>query len=184
MQESNTERKPTRFKKHDYSSVGAYFITICTQDRKQILSEIIKTNNISVRETNNHAVGEGLAPPVYTVQLKPCGEIAKEQLKNLEKRYPNVSIEDYVIMPDHIHAIIFLHKQAGGASPSPTLSDVVCTFKSLSSRICKQKYGIENLFQRSFSDHVIRNNDDYKEHVKYIYDNPKKQYYKNKDLIE
>lgn len=53
------ERKPTRIQNYDYSSVGAYFVTICTQDRKQILSEIICTNNPSVSETNNYAVGDG-----------------------------------------------------------------------------------------------------------------------------
>ena len=73
-------------------------------------------------------VGEGLAPPdvappEITVKLKPCGEIAKEQLQSIETRFPDVTIEDYVIMPDHIHAIIFLHEKTGGASPSPTLEE-------------------------------------------------------------
>ena len=76
------------------------------------------------------AVGEGLAPPEITVKLKPCGEVVKEQLQLIEARFPSVTIEDYVIMPDHIHAVIFLHEKAGGASPSPTLDDVVCAFKS------------------------------------------------------
>ena len=206
MEEKIPERKPTRIKNYDYSSVGAYFVTICTQDRKQILSEIIRKNNAPVSETNdyavgdgahcpesqrenanntfdcetsNYAVGEGLAPPEYSVKLKPCGEIAAEQLKNLEKRYQNVTIEDYVIMPDHIHVIIIFHKQAGGASPSPTLIDVVCAFKSLCVRNCKQKYGIDNFFQRSFFDHIIRDNDDYETRRKYIHENPKRWYYKN-----
>ena len=180
MEGKRPERKPNRIKNYDYSAVGAYFVTICTQDRKPILSEVIKTDNVSVCETDNYAVGEGLAPPVYIVKLKPCGEIAEEQLKNLEKRYPNVTIEDYIIMPDHIHTIIFLHKQAGGASPSPTLSDVICAFKSLSARLCKQKYEIEDLFQRSFADHIIRDREDYETRRKYIHENPIKWYYRNK----
>ena len=180
MENKYPERKPTRVKNYDYSSVGAYFITICTQDRKQILSEIIRKNNAPVSETNDYAVGEGLAPPAYSVKLKPCGEIAEEQLKNLEKRYQNVTIDDYVIMPDHIHVLIIFHKRAGGASPSPTLTDVVCRFKSLCVRNCKQKYGIDNLFQRSFFDHIIRDNCDYETRRKYIHENPIKWYYKNK----
>ena len=153
----------------DYSSVGAYFITICTQDRKRILSEIIKP------------VGEGLAPPESEphVQLKPCGLIVKEQLLSLEKRYVNVTIEEYVIMPDHIHAVVFLHEKAGGASPSPTLDDVVCAFKSLTSRVCKQKFGVEKMFQRSYADHIIRDREDYETRRKYIYENPMRWYYKN-----
>ncbi len=92
-----------------------------------------------------------------------------------------MTIKDYVIMPDHIHTIIFLHKQTleeGGASPSPTLSDVVCTFKSLTSRMCKQRLGEEKLFQRSYAEHIIRDKDDYETRRKYIYENPEQWYYK------
>ena len=163
----------------DYSSVGAYFVTICVRDRQQVLSEIVKTNLVSVHEATNFAVGEGLAPPEYSVQLKPCGEIVKEQLQLLATRFPNVTVEDFVIMPDHIHAILFLHERAGGASPSPTLNDVVCAFKSLTSRICKQRYGVERIFQRSFAEHIVRDRSDYETRRKYIYENPKRWYYKH-----
>ncbi|MBQ6703049.1 MAG: transposase, partial [Clostridia bacterium] len=61
-----------------------------------------------------------------------------------------------------------------------TLTDVVCRFKSLCVRNCKQKYGIDNLFQRSFFDHIIRDNYDYETRRKYILENPIKWYYKNK----
>ena len=144
------QRKNTRLKDFDYSNEGAYFVTICTKGRKKLLSII---------------VGEGLAPP----ELKPCGKIAKEQLLLLEKRYPCTSVESYVIMPNHIHMILLI---TGGASPSPTVSDIVCTFKSLTSRLCKKEHGIENIFQRSFYDHIIRNKEDFEEHIKYIYENP------------
>ena len=97
-------------------------------------------------KANGLAVGEGLAPPEFTVKLKPCGEVVKGQLQLIKARFQSVTIEDYVIMPDHIHAVIFLHEKAGGASPSPTLDDVVCAFKSLTSRSCKQKFGIEKCF--------------------------------------
>ena len=90
-----------------------------------------KTNGLAVGEglappafLSSIAVGEGLAPPEITVKSKPCGEVVKEQLQLIETRFPSVTIEDYVIMPDHIHAVIFLHEKAGGASPSPTLDDV------------------------------------------------------------
>ena len=140
------KRKPTRLKNFDYSSAGAYFVTICIRDRMNILSEIVKTDLTATDKTNGLAVGEGLAPPEITVKLKPCGEVVKEQLQLIEARFPSVTIEDYVIMPDHIHAVIFLHEKAGGASPSPTLNDVICAFKSLTSRICKQKFGIKKCF--------------------------------------
>ena len=64
-------------------------------------------------------------------------------------------------------------------SPSPTLDDVVCAFKSLTSRICKQKFGIEKIFQRSYAGHIVRDRDDYETRRKYIYENPMRWYYKH-----
>ena len=181
------KRKSTRLKNFDYSSAGAYFVTICVRDRMHILSEITVGEGLappeiadltSADKTSGIAVGEGLAPPEITVKLKPCGEIVKEQLRLIEIRFQGVTVEDYVIMPDHIHAVIFLRGKAGGASPSPTLDDVICAFKSLTSRSCKQKYGIEKMFQRSFAEHIVRDREDYETRRKYIYENPKRWYYK------
>ena len=172
------KRKSTRLKNYDYSSAGAYFVTICVRDRMQILSEIVRTDLTAADRTNGIAVGEGLAPPEITVKLKPCGEIVKEQLQLIETRFPGATVEDYVVMPDHIHAVIFLHGNAGGASPSPTLDDVICAFKSLTSRSCKQKYGIEKMFQRSSAEHIVRDREDYETRRKYIYENPERWYYK------
>ena len=171
------KRKTTRLKNYDYSSTGVYFVTICTQDRKPILSEIVKVADSIINEQEISAVGEGLAPPVYSVKLKPCGEIVKEQLQQIENRFPSVSVKDYVIMPDHIHVILYLRKETGGASPSPTLDDVICAFKSLTSRACKQ-YGIKKLFQRSSAEHIIRDMADYETRRKYIFENPMHWYYK------
>ena len=161
------KRKQLRLKNYDYSKTGVYFITVCTKDRKPLLSRIKVESQ----------VGEGLAPPVYKTELMPCGIIVKEQLLLLEQRYENVQIKSYVIMPDHIHALIFIKNIAGGASPSPTLNDVICAFKSIASRICTQRLGIKNLFQRSFSEHIIRDREDYLVRRKYIYDNPRRWYY-------
>ena len=178
------KRKSTRLKNFDYSSAGTYFVTICVRDRMQILSEIIRDDITATDKTSEIAVGEGLAPPEITVKLKPCGEIVKEQLQLIETRFLNVTVEDYVIMPDHIHAVIFLHGKAGGASPSPTLDDVICALKSFTSRSCKQKYGMEKMFQRSSPEHIVRDREDYETRRKYIYENPKRWYYKYLNTIE
>lgn len=63
-------------------------------------------------------VGEGLAPP--ETRLSEIGRIAEEQILALEERFPSVSIDRYVVMPNHIHILLLLREQAGGASPSPT----------------------------------------------------------------
>ena len=60
------KRKSTRLKNFDYSSAGAYFVTICVRDRMQILSEIVRTDLTSANKTIGIAVGEGLAPPEIT----------------------------------------------------------------------------------------------------------------------
>ncbi len=190
------KRKSTRLKGYDYSSAGAYFVTICIKDRMRLLSEIVKEDLTATCQANDLAVGEGLAPPAsningiaigegtvpseYLIKLKPCGQIAQEQLQLIENRYPSVRVQDFVIMPDHVHAIIVLYDR-GGASPSPTLDDVICAFKSLTSRICKQRYGVEKMFQRSSAEHIIRDREDYETHRKYIYENPMRWYYKYKN---
>ena len=198
MENDRPRRKSTHLKYFDYSSRGAYFVTICTKDRKRLFSEIVLSSSRIFNYTTDQPVGEGLAPPVSfptfisddtvaEIRLKSCGQIVKEQLLLLENRYPTVSISDYVIMPDHIHAIIFLNNDtikddnlsnSGGASPSPTLNDVVCSFKSLTARACKQKYGIEKLFQRSYAEHIIRDYKDYETRKAYIQQNPIRWYCK------
>ena len=149
------KRKHVRLTQYDYSTPGAYFVTICTQNRRCLLS---------------HIIGHELAPA--QVQYTTYGRIAEEQLFQLEKRYPTVKIDQYVIMPNHIHVILILEDSAG-ASPRPTLMDVVCAYKSLTTHQCKKAYPIDKVFQASFYEHVIRGQADYDELAKYIVNNPK-----------
>ena len=155
MDYSLPQRKHPRLDNYDYSTAGAYFITICTQNRRCFLS---------------HIVGRGLAPA--ETQLTGYGAIAEEQLLLLEERYPQLKINQYVIMPNHIHTILLLEETAG-ARPRPTITDVVCAYKSLTTRKCKQFKPIEKLFQTSFYEHVIRGQADYDEIAEYIVNNPK-----------
>ncbi len=170
MPSEKPQRKPTRLKDFDYSTSGAYFITICTEGRKNLLSRVVGGG-----QPLGCQAKRCLPPP--EIQLKPCGEIAKEQLLLLEQRHPNISIDQYVIMPNHIHMILILRKDSGGASPSPTVSDIICAYKSVTSRLCKKKYFVEKIFQRSFYDHIIRDRDDYNTRVKYIHENPVRWYF-------
>ncbi len=149
------QRKTVRLKGYDYSAPGAYFITICVQGRRCILSKI--------------TVGEGLAPPA--VHLTAKGKLAEEQIQQIPIRFPTATVDKYVIMPNHIHLILTLRTGAGGASPSPTITQVVGTFKSMTTRLCE---GESKLFQRSLYDHVVRNDTDYQEIWTYIGQNPAK----------
>ena len=155
MENCLPQRKHPRMKHYDYSTAGAYFITISTHNRRCLLSRV---------------VGQGRAHA--ETQNTTYGRIAEEQLFLLEKRYPSLKIDQYVIMPNHIHAILLLEETAG-ASPRPTIPDMVCAYKSMTTRECKKVRPIDKLFQTSFYEHVIRGRKDYDEIAEYIVNNPK-----------
>ena len=100
------KRKPTRLKEFDYTTPGAYFITICTQDRKRILSNI---------------VGGG-AHDAPQVVLTDIGEIVRIHIVN-SNRIPGIKVDKYVVMPDHVHMIIRVDQtgtKGTSRAPSPT----------------------------------------------------------------
>lgn len=154
------QRKHPRLKNYDYGSNGYYYITINTCENRSILSR----------------VGRGLAPAEAEIKLSPIGKIAEEQLFDLEKRFCGLKIDKYVIMPNHIHAILILESPAAGASPRPTVPDIICAFKSLTTRICNKKFNTpgRKLFQASFYDEIIENENHYLEAWQYIENNPLK----------
>ena len=175
MENKFPKRKHPRLKSYDYSEPGAYFITICTHNKQCLLSRV---------------VGRGLAPA--EVQYTAYGQIAREQLLRLESRYPNAKIDQYVIMPNHIHAIILLEEPAGANSicaiapgnrfglircaehhPRPTIPDIVCAYKSLTTKACKKAQFVGKLFQTSYYEHIIRGSEDYDQIAAYIANNPK-----------
>ncbi len=156
-----SERKHIRLKNRDYSKPGYYFVTVCTKYGLKLLS----------------SVGQGQAPATYVTELTRLGKIAQAQLLGLQDRYPSVSIDKYVIMPNHIHFIVQI-REVAGASPRPTLMEIVGTFKSLTTRECNKirDYSDKQLFQSSFYEHVIRDKTSYFAVCKYIDENPRKWY--------
>ncbi len=172
-------RKHLRLPEHDYSSPGAYFVTICTGNRRCILSSI--------------PVGAG-APDSPLPNLTKLGKIVEEHILSTGS-IPGFSVDKYVIMPNHIHMIVRIERpdpktadepprgEAGrrgrrplqkGNDPaatqrSPTLSDAVGALKCLVNR----KAG-ENIWQRSYHEHVIRDENDYRAIWEYIDTNPMK----------
>ena len=154
MENTLPKRKHPRLKQYDYSTAGAYFVTICTQNRRCLLSRIVG-HRLSTIET----------------ELTDYGKIAEAQFMLLEERYPTLKIDQYVIMPNHIHAIMILTESAED-SQFPTISDIICAYKSLTTKACKKLSPIEKLFQTSFYEHVIRGQADYDEIAEYIANNP------------
>jgi REP element-mobilizing transposase RayT len=82
-------RKSIRIKGYDYSKEGLYFITICTQNREYILSEIVGADSISAQ-----------------IKLNNVGNMINNIYLDLQKQFINIQIHDYFIMPNHIHGII------------------------------------------------------------------------------
>ena len=147
------QRKQNRLSSYDYSTNGAYFVTICTHDRQKVLSEIVEDGN-----------------PV----LKYSGKIAKEYIMRISEKYPTVSVDKFVIMPDHIHMLLSIGQ--GTADPSPSLGNIIGWYKYQVTKEINRIFGTEGrkLFQRSYYDHVIRNQADYNEAWEYIENNPRK----------
>ena len=122
------------------------------------------------------SIGRGLAPAEPVVVLTALGRIVQQQLLALEQRYSCVQIDKYIIMPNHIHAIIRLTGETAGVSPRPALMDVVGAYKSLTTRACNlaDRTPGRKLFQTSFYESVLRNETAYQECWRYIDGNPGK----------
>ena len=149
------QRKRNRLKTYDYSTPGAYFITICTEGRRNTLCEI---------------VGDGF--PV----LKLPGIVAEMVINRIPMKYPQVRIDHHVVMPNHIHMLLSIIDDSGTGNPSPTLGKIIGWYKYQVTKQINEKQGSEGnrFFQRSFHDHVIRSERDYQMIWQYIEGNPMK----------
>ena len=159
------DRKHPRLKHYDYSLPGYYYVTIHVEKSAPLLSGI---RQVSMQNE-------------IQVVLTPIGKLAEQELFALENRYPHVRIDKYVIMPTHIRAIVQL---LAGESTRPGLTDIICAYKSLTTRACNQMLGVVNkkLFQASFYECVLRNEQAYQQCWKYIDDNPSKWLLDPEDL--
>ena len=104
------KRKNIRLKNYDYSKEGYYYITICIKNRKEILSKIIDCNK-------NKSIDVGADASVRPkIKLTEIGKIIEEHLQNIDKIYEkNVILDEYIIMPDHIHFIIQIRRTEASA---------------------------------------------------------------------
>ena len=135
-------RRSVRLEGYDYSLAGAYSVTICTHMRKHILGQVIDGN----------------------VSLSPWGEIVERCWRDLPNHYPNVCLDAFVVMPNHLHGIIALiaHEANEFGECIPTahsLGEIVRGFKVLCGRQindCSAPTRV-TVWQRSYYEHVIRN---------------------------
>ena len=142
-------RHSPRLPGYDYAQENYYYVTICTGGHRCIF---------------------GL-PENQTL----FGKIAAEELQKIAERFSSVRLDAYVIMPNHIHAIIVIGcDMAERASPFPTLSTVIGSYKSGVSRRIHQISPNVTVWQKSFYDHIIRNEEGYQKIWQYIKENPLK----------
>ena len=149
-------RKRIRLKGHDYSAPGAYFITICTHERRHLLSDIVG----AIHESPEN-------------QLTEIGMIAEQVIQTLPERF-DISIPKYVIMPNHIHMIVKIRydkERAIRESPLQNhrsiISNAIGFFKM---NVSKAGHSTHNtkIWQRLFHDHIIRNEEEYQKICNYI----------------
>ncbi len=168
------KRRNIRLSGYDYNTPGAYFLTICVENRRCLLSRIVGTG----------------VPDGPRVELLFYGQIAAKYIVQLNDFYDNLSVESYVIMPNHIHILLRVigtdiepsatpvhaahsYSMPGpSGTPVPTVQNsVVSRFISTFKRFCNKEYG-QNIWQSRSYDHIIRDQRDFDQHLQYIYENP------------
>jgi putative transposase len=169
-------RHSIRLQGFDYTQDGAYFVTICTQDKQLLFGKMIETK----------------------VELCEAGRMIDAWWKKLPSKFPNVKLDAHVIMPNHFHGIVSFvgadlrvcpEQQTGahGGAPlrsqieRPTFFQIVQWFKSITTHeyargVRDQNWpGFRNrLWQRNYYEHVIRNDDELNRARQYVIQNPQK----------
>ena len=157
MKENLPVRKRIRLKDYDYASEGMYLITICTKNRLHILSKIIDDSMQNIKP-----VGANCVRPI--IKLSKIGKIINKEINNISEIYDNINVNEYVIMPNHIHLIIEI--EDGRTQFAPTISQIVKQYKGSITK--KLNYSI---WQKSFYEHIIRNEKEYLKIKEYIKNN-------------
>lgn len=149
-------RRSIRLSEYDYSKPSVYYVTLCVQNFKCILAQVIGNQ----------------------IQLKESGEICLEVWRSLPILFPSLSLDVVTIMPNHIHGILLLNLDDENPDNQPSLGDVIGTYQSL----VFQQYHLwikENglnlkakFWQRNYYEHIIRDENDWERIRKYIIENP------------
>jgi len=154
------KRKSIRYKNFDYSQCGSYFITICTRNRENLFWDMKKVYQAKQTNDLEHIINSDFLPLNYV------GKIVKKNLMVWQNTYENVKIENFVIMPNHIHLIISILGSESG-NKKTDVSRMVSQFKA---RVTKE-IG-KSIWQKSYFDHIIINEKEFNNYFDYIENNP------------
>lgn len=142
-------RRSIRLQGYDYSQSGAYFVTICTFQRQHLFGEV-----------NN---GE--------MQLNVTGQIISAIWQKIPQHFPNVEIDEFILMPDHLHGVIVISEQD---KKSYSLATIIQNFKSISTRKINKithNSGV-SIWQRNYHERIVRSDQDLDRLRQYMLTNP------------
>ncbi len=172
-------RRSIRLRGYDYTRSGAYFLTVVTQDRLCLFGDV---------------TDEGMS-------LNDAGKMVRSVWDRIPDRFPSIELDEFAVMPNHVHGIVVIHKSPVGASlvgapgdggnagsidrqrenarVAPALGDVVGAYKSLTTveyarRVDEDRWEPFNgrLWQRNYYEHVIRNDEEWNRVREYVLCNP------------
>ena len=163
--EQHPKRKPIRIENYDYSTPGAYFITVCVHNRKTILWNV---GAATCRPNSNSTPTVGAA--TCRPNLSKIGSLVETAILQIPEHYPLITVDKYCVMPDHIHMILSIDTDEDERQiAAPTISTVIGHMK----RWVSIQIG-QSIWQKSFIDRVIRNEKGYQAVWEYIENNPNK----------
>ena len=163
-------RRSIRLQGYDYAQAGAYFVTLCAWNREYLFGDIIDGKMV----------------------LNNAGQIAKQCWQDIPAHFPKVALDEFVIMPNHVHGILYIvgsSQEVGGEpnvgakdfSPLPrprgtskTLGSIVRGFKIGVTKWMRQHTTTRNVWQRNYWEHIIRNETELDHLREYIQNNPAK----------
>jgi len=155
-------RRSIRLLGYDYSQAGAYFITVCTQGRACLFGDV--------------ADGE--------MQLNDAARMVEQCWHDIPIHFPHVELDEFVIMPNHVHGILMVTHDVGAKNVSPlqtpskprgtskTIGSVVRGFKIGVTKWFRENTDVQTVWQRNYYEHIIRNDESLNRIREYIVNNP------------
>ena len=154
-------RRSIRLKGYDYTRPGSYFVTICTHNREHLFGNIVNER----------------------MELNPLGQRVHQYWGEIPNHFPHATLDEYVVMPNHVHGIIVMEVNVGANNYSPrrqprgtskTIGSIIRGFKIGVTQWTRQNTDIHTVWQRNYYEHIIRNEAALQRIRQYIINNPLK----------
>jgi len=175
----NKYRIPTiRLFGRDYGANGCYYITICTKNRMHYFGEIVRNVTDITAVDADSAPHSHVSQPYTKLYSTQIGKIAEKYWMDIPNHFPFVVLDKFVIMPNHMHGILFFAKngkknweQNEFGKQSQNMGSVIRAFKSSLKRYANEN-NIKFAWQERYYDSIIRTEKDLNRVRIYINDNP------------